>query len=91
MKMKKITFEFITLLVFLMLSTQANAANKFFVVERESSALAVINHHLLSNKIKGMHNLNHAVVKFKDKDGIITGIFPEIVKNRNLKNAWLYS
>ena len=69
--MKKFTFTFITLLFFLTTSAQALVNDKIFVVEREGSALAVISHHLLRNEIKGMHNLNHAVVKFKDKDGYV--------------------
>ncbi len=45
--------------------------DKIFVVERENSALAVIENNLLSNEIKGMHNFNHAVVKFRDNDGYV--------------------
>jgi len=47
------------------------ARDKIFVVERENSALAVIDHNLLTNEIKNMHNFNHAVVKFKGKDGYV--------------------
>ncbi len=69
--MKKTTSLFVTVLLCSTLATQADARDKIFVVEREDSALAVINHNLLSNRIKGMHNLNHAVVKFKDKDAYV--------------------
>ena len=48
-----------------------NASDKIFVVERENSALAVIKNNLLQNEIKNMHNFNHAVVKFKGKDGYV--------------------
>ncbi|WP_457597110.1 cytochrome D1 domain-containing protein [Hydrogenimonas sp.] len=43
--------------------------DKLFVVERENSALAVIENNMFTNEIKGMHNCNHAVVKFRDNDG----------------------
>ena len=48
-----------------------SAREKIFVVERENSALAVIDHNLLYDEIKEMHNLNHAVVKFRDNDGYV--------------------
>ena len=61
------------LLAGLLLATFAQAAEKkqekIFVVERENSALAVIKHNLVWDEIKGMHNCNHAVVKFRDNDG----------------------
>jgi len=55
----------------LMASVSLFAFEKIFVVERENSALAVIEHNLLYNEIKGMHNCNHAVVKFRDHDGYV--------------------
>jgi len=69
--MKKISTILISTLLFFTCFTLANARDKIFVVERENSALAVINHNLLTHKIKAMHNLNHAVVKFKDKDAYV--------------------
>ncbi len=47
------------------------AREKIFVVERENSALAVIDHNLFVDEIKNMHNFNHAVVKFRDNDGYV--------------------
>ncbi|BBG65247.1 heme d1 biosynthesis protein NirF [Hydrogenimonas sp.] len=44
---------------------------KIFVVERENSALAVIENNLFKGEIEGMHNFNHAVVKFRDNDGYV--------------------
>ena len=46
------------------LSHNKNMTEKIFVVERESSSLAVIENGLPSSHIKGMHNMNHGVVKF---------------------------
>ena len=63
--MKKIILIIFACLVSLM------ARDKIFVIERENSALAVIDHNLLTNEIKDMHNFNHAVVKFKDRDGYV--------------------
>ncbi len=57
----------IFLLLFIALALLAK--EKVFVVERENSALAVIEDHKLKNEIKNMHNCNHAVVKFIDNDG----------------------
>ena len=59
-----------TLLLFLLASTLL-AREKIFVVERENSALAVIDHNLVVNEIKDLHNCNHAVVKFSGNDGYI--------------------
>jgi protein NirF len=42
---------------------------KYFVVQRESSSLAVIENGIKTSTIKNMHNMNHGVVKFKDNDG----------------------
>jgi len=58
-------------LVFLILVTIVSARDKIFVVERENSALAVIDHNRITNEIKDMRNFNHAVVKFKDDDGYV--------------------
>ncbi len=44
---------------------------KIFVVERESSSLAVIEGGLTYSHIKGMRNMNHGVVKFYEKDGYV--------------------
>ena len=47
------------------------AKEKFFVVERESESLATIHKGLKRTNIEGMHNMNHGVVKFRDKDGYV--------------------
>ena len=56
------------ILIFLLLIS-LQAKEKIFVVERENSALAVIEDGKLKNEIKDMHNCNHAVVKFIENDG----------------------
>ncbi len=47
------------------------AKEKFFVVERESSSLATIYDGVKKSSIDGMRNMNHGVVKFRDKDGYV--------------------
>ena len=53
----------------LFLYTNANAVEKIFVVERESSSLAVIENDLPRSHIENMRDMNHGVVKFYEKDG----------------------
>ncbi|MCF6340820.1 MAG: nitrite reductase [Sulfurimonas sp.] len=53
--------------IFAMLNTN----EKIFVVERESSSLAVIEKGMTRSHIKGMRNMNHGVVKFYEKDGYV--------------------
>ncbi len=44
---------------------------KVFVVERESSSVAVIENGLPKNHMQNMHNMNHGVMKFYGKDGYL--------------------
>lgn len=44
---------------------------KFFVVERESSSLAIIEESKVSDHIIDMKDMNHGVVKFYKKDGYV--------------------
>jgi len=57
-----------------------NAKEKFFVVERESQSVAVIEDGLTKKHMKNMHNMNHGVMKFKDKDGYIISRDGYIIK-----------
>jgi len=59
------------IILFAVVVGTASANEKIFVVERENSALAVIEHNLLSSEITQLHNFNHAVVKFRDNDGYV--------------------
>ncbi|MCH9813268.1 MAG: nitrite reductase [Epsilonproteobacteria bacterium] len=54
-----------------LLSTMVFAKEKIFVVERETSSLAVIEDEKLTGKMPKMHNMNHGVVKFEGKDGYL--------------------
>jgi len=68
------------ILALLILSMSANAYEKFFVVERENSSLAVIENGLKFSNIENMHNMNHGVVKFKDNDGYVISRDGYIIK-----------
>jgi protein NirF len=57
--------------VAMLLSSHMMAAEKFFVVERESSSLAVIEGGLTRSHLPNMRNMNHGVVKFYEKDGYV--------------------
>jgi len=60
--------------------SQLSAKEKFFVVERESSSLAVIEDGLPKNHMEDMHNMNHGVVKFYENDGYVISRDGYIVK-----------
>jgi len=48
-----------------------SANEKIFVVERESESVAIINKGLTKSHMENMHNMNHGIIKFKDKDGYL--------------------
>jgi len=54
-----------------LISEMLNANDKLFVVERENSSLAIIEHGMTRGHLEGMHNMNHGVVKFEGKDGYV--------------------
>lgn len=60
--------------------TAFKSNEKLFVVERESESLAVIDQGMPKGSISGMHNMNHGVVKFYDKDGYVISRDGYIVK-----------
>ena len=51
--------------------TVLQAKEKFFVVERESSSVAIIEDKLPRSHMENMHNMNHGVMKFYENDGYI--------------------
>ncbi len=46
-------------------------SEKLFVVERESSSVAIIKDGLTKSHMENMHNMNHGVIKFDGKDGYL--------------------
>jgi protein NirF len=56
------------------------AKERVFVVERESSSIAVIDDEKLDGRIENVHNMNHGVVKFKDGDGYLISRDGYVVK-----------
>jgi len=57
--------------VALSLYADAKPAEKVFVVERESSSIAVIENALPRNHMENMHNMNHGVIKFDGNNGYL--------------------
>jgi len=53
---------------------------KFFVVERESSSVAIIEDGLTKSHMKDMHNMNHGVIKFDGDDGYLISRDGYVVK-----------
>ncbi len=86
--MIKKSLKSIILFSLLTSSTYIYAKEKIFVVERENEALAVINDKNIS-EIKNMHNFNHAVVKFRDKDGYVITRDGYIIKFDPINNKKL--
>ena len=64
----------------LLTSVNASAHEKFFVVERESQSVAVIEDGLVKDHMEHMHNMNHGVMKFDGKDGYLISRDGYIVK-----------
>ncbi len=58
-------------LLLLLLAPFAHAKEKYFVVERNDSAFAVIQDHRLKGRIEDLHNFNHAVAKFQGRHGFV--------------------
>jgi len=63
-----------------LLVVAAIASEKYFIVERESSSLAVVKDYKLKSKIKNVHNMNHGVVKFSGDDGYLISRDGYVVK-----------
>jgi protein NirF len=74
--------------LFLILATGfAFGAEKVFVVERETSSLAVIKNFYLNDRIEDMRNTNHATVKFEGKDGYAITRDGFVIKFDPIKNT----
>ncbi len=56
------------------------AKEKYFVVERESESVAIIEDGLTKSHMKNMHNMNHGVIKFDGSDGYLISRDGYIVK-----------
>jgi protein NirF len=68
------------ILMLLMASVALFATEKYFVVERENSSLAVIKDYKLIGRLKDIHNMNHGVVKFYKDDGYLISRDGYVVK-----------
>ncbi len=73
------------LLIILVLTSSLYSAveplvEKYFIVERETNSVAIIEHGLTKSHMENMHNMNHGVIKFKDKDGYLISRDGYVVK-----------
>ncbi|MCK5110110.1 MAG: nitrite reductase [Arcobacteraceae bacterium] len=77
------------LLAIVTLSVSLSAYEKYFVVERESSSLAVIENGIKYSTMKNMRNMNHGVVKFEGKDGYVISRDGYVIKFDPIKEKIL--
>ncbi len=56
------------------------ASEKYFIVERENSSIAIVEDGLPTGRLENMHNMNHGVVKFEGKDGYVISRDGYVVK-----------
>ncbi|BAF71209.1 cytochrome D1 domain-containing protein [Sulfurovum sp. NBC37-1] len=61
-------------------STALSAKEKYFVVERESESVAVIEDGLAKRHMEHMHNMNHGIIKFDGDDAYLISRDGYIVK-----------
>jgi protein NirF len=57
-----------------------DGSEKIFVVERESASLAVIQNGLTRSHMRGMHNMNHGIIKFDGDDAYLISRDGYVVK-----------
>jgi len=68
------------LLATTLLSVSSSAKEKYFVVERESESVAIIEDGLPKRHMEHMHNMNHGVIKFDGDDGYLISRDGYVVK-----------
>jgi protein NirF len=61
-------------------TTTLSAKEKYFVVERESESVAVIEDGLTRRHMEHMHNMNHGIIKFDGEDGYLISRDGYVVK-----------
>jgi len=76
--MKKIVLSLLTTVV--LFAGVPSSKEKFFVVERESESVAIIEDGLTKSHMKNMHNMNHGVIKFDGDDGYLISRDGYVVK-----------
>jgi len=67
-------------LVITSFSMPLNAKEKYFVVERESESIAVIEEGLVRRHMEKMHNMNHGIIKFDGDDAYLISRDGYVVK-----------
>ena len=63
-----------------LLTTTVSAKEKYFVVERESESVAVIEDGLAKRHMEHMHNMNHGIIKFDGEDAYLISRDGYVVK-----------
>jgi len=63
-----------------LITSNLSAKEKYFVVERESESLAIIEDGLTKRYMKNMHNMNHGIVKFSGDDAYLISRDGYVVK-----------
>jgi len=61
-------------------STTVSAKEKYFVVERESESVAIIEDGLTKRHMEHMHNMNHGIIKFDGEDAYLISRDGYVVK-----------
>jgi len=74
-------------LALMVMSVSLSAYEKYFVVERETSSLAVIKDGVKLKSIGDMRNTNHSVVKFQGKDGYVISRDGYVIKFDPIKDT----
>jgi len=77
------------LLGLMVVSSSLFSYEKYFVVERETSSLAVIENGIKYSTLKNMRNMNHGVVKFEGNDGYVISRDGYVIKFDPVKETIL--
>ncbi len=74
-------YLFLTLLLLNLLeANMTTKKEKYFVVERESESVAIIEDGLVKRHMKNMHNMNHGIIKFDGNDAYLISRDGYVVK-----------
>ncbi len=68
------------MMIIIVYTTLLTANEKYFVVERESESVAVIEEGLVRRHMENMHNMNHGIIKFDGDDAYLISRDGYVVK-----------
>lgn len=69
-----------SMMISIVCTTMTSASEKYFVVERESESVAVIEEGLVRRHMENMHNMNHGIIKFDGDDAYLISRDGYVVK-----------